>query len=208
MRPTSSSTPTSSPWPRGCPEHDNYAVDFMETCRTIKDTMPGALISGGISNLSFSFRGNDTVREAMHAVFLYHAIKAGLDMGIVNAGQLAVYEEVEPALLAAAEDVILNRREDGTERLLEIAARTEGRKTRDREDLSWREQDVAGRLRQRAAHRRGRPHRGRHPGGHGAVRRPAADHRGAPDGGAGQGGRAVRGREDVPAPESSARRGS
>ncbi len=131
----------------GLPEHDNYAVDFMETCRTIKDTMPGALISGGISNLSFSFRGNDTVREAMHAVFLYHAIKAGLDMGIVNAGQLAVYEEVEPALLAAAEDVILNRREDGTERLLEIAARTEGSKTRDREDLSWREQDVAGRLR-------------------------------------------------------------
>ena len=131
----------------GLPEHDNYAVDFMDTCRTIKDTMPGALISGGISNLSFSFRGNDTVREAMHAVFLYHAIQAGLDMGIVNAGQLAVHEEVEPELLAAAEDVILNRRPDATERLLEIAARTEGSRARDREDLSWREEDVASRLR-------------------------------------------------------------
>jgi 5-methyltetrahydrofolate--homocysteine methyltransferase len=131
----------------GLPEHNTYAVDFLETCRFIKDTMPGALISGGISNLSFSFRGNDTVREAMHAVFLYHAISAGLDMGIVNAGQLAVYEEIEPGLLAAAEDVILNRRDDATDRLLEIASRTEGKKARDREDLSWRQEPVADRLR-------------------------------------------------------------
>jgi len=130
----------------GLPEHDNYAVDFINTCRTIKETMPGALISGGISNLSFSFRGNDTVREAMHSVFLYHAIQAGLDLGIVNAGQLAVYAEIEPELLKAVEDVILNRREDATDRLLEIAAATKGRKTDRQEDLSWREGTVGERL--------------------------------------------------------------
>ena len=130
----------------GLPEHDNYAVDFMETCRIIKDTLPGALISGGISNLSFSFRGNDAVREAMHTVFLYHAIAAGLDLGIVNAGQLGVYAEIEPELLAAVEDVILNRRPDATERLTEIATRTAGKKSVSHEDLSWREKPVAERL--------------------------------------------------------------
>ncbi len=130
----------------GLPEHDRYALDFIETCRIIKETMPGALISGGISNLSFSFRGNDTVREAMHSAFLYHAIKAGLDMGIVNAGQLAVYEEIEPELLTAVEDVILDRRPDATERLVEIAGRTEGKKTADTRDSSWREEPVAQRL--------------------------------------------------------------
>ncbi len=130
----------------GLPEHDHYAVDFIETCRVIKETMPGALISGGISNLSFSFRGNDTVREAMHSVFLYHAIQAGLDMGIVNAGQLAVYQEIEPDLLAAVEDVVLHRGDGGTDRLLAIAAGTAGKKTSRREDLSWREESVAERL--------------------------------------------------------------
>lgn len=130
----------------GLPEHDNYAVDYIETCRIIKETMPGALISGGISNLSFSFRGNDTVREAMHSVFLYHAIKAGLDMGIVNAGQLAVYEEIDPELLEVVEDVILNRSSDGTERLTEIATRTKGKKSERKVDLSWREDPVDGRL--------------------------------------------------------------
>src|SRR6202041_2330758 len=95
----------------GMEEHNNYAVDFIEATRWIKANLPHARVSGGISNISFSFRGNNPVREAMHAVFLYHAIKAGLDMGIVNAGMLAVYEEIEPQLKEMCEDVILNRRE-------------------------------------------------------------------------------------------------
>jgi 5-methyltetrahydrofolate--homocysteine methyltransferase len=127
----------------GLPEHDSYAVDFIAACRIIKETMPGALISGGISNLSFSFRGNDTVREAMHSAFLYHAIAAGLDMGIVNAGQLTVYAEIAPDLLEAVEDVILNRKPGATERLTEIAMSSVGKKTEHLADLSWREQPVA-----------------------------------------------------------------
>ncbi|MBU8871307.1 MAG: methionine synthase [Gemmatimonadales bacterium] len=130
----------------GIAEHDRYAVDFIETCRSIKDSYPGALISGGISNLSFSFRGNDIVREAMHSVFLYHAIDAGLDMGIVNAGQLAVYQEIEPELLAAVQDVVLNQQADATERLTEIAQALVGRKSADKEDLSWRQLPVSERL--------------------------------------------------------------
>ncbi|MCK9996916.1 MAG: methionine synthase [Candidatus Krumholzibacteria bacterium] len=130
----------------GLPEHDAYAVDFIDACRAIKESMPGALVSGGISNLSFSFRGNDTVREAMHSVFLYHAIAAGMDMGIVNAGQLAVYEEIAPELLKAVEDVILNRRPGATERLTEIAMATVGKKSERKEDLSWREKPVSERL--------------------------------------------------------------
>jgi 5-methyltetrahydrofolate--homocysteine methyltransferase len=130
----------------GLPEHDNYGLDFIACCRHIKENMPGALVSGGISNLSFSFRGNDAVREAMHSVFLYHAIAAGLDMGIVNAGQLAVYAEIAPELLEAVEDVILNRRPDATERLTEIAASTTGKRSERREDLSWRELSVSDRL--------------------------------------------------------------
>jgi 5-methyltetrahydrofolate--homocysteine methyltransferase len=130
----------------GLPEHDSYAVDFIATCRFIKENLPGARISGGISNLSFSFRGNDTVREAMHSAFLFHAIEAGLDMGIVNAGQLAVYAEIEPELLEAVEDVILNRRPDATDRLLTLAQRTAGSRSERREDLSWRERPVAERL--------------------------------------------------------------
>jgi 5-methyltetrahydrofolate--homocysteine methyltransferase len=130
----------------GLPEHDTYAVDFMDACRTIKEIMPGALVSGGISNLSFSFRGNDTVREAMHSVFLYHAIAAGMDMGIVNAGQLAVYEGIAPELLEAVEDVILNRRPDATERLTEIATATVGKMSERKEDLGWREKTVGERL--------------------------------------------------------------
>ncbi len=130
----------------GLPEHDTYAVDFIEACKQIKATMPGALISGGISNLSFSFRGNDTVREAMHSVFLYHAIAAGLDMGIVNAGQLAVYAEINPELLEAVEDVVLNRHAGATDRLIELATHTAGKKSARKEDLSWRENSVAERL--------------------------------------------------------------
>src|SRR6201993_4240756 len=105
----------------GLDEHRNYAVDFIEATRWIKKNLPGARVSGGISNISFSFRGNNIVREAMHAAFLYHAIRAGLDMGIVNAGQLAIYEEIPKDLLDLVEDVLLNRRPDSTERLLAFA---------------------------------------------------------------------------------------
>ena len=102
-------------------EHANYGVSFIESTRWIKDHLPGARVSGGISNVSFSFRGNNAVREAMHSAFLYHAIRAGLDMGIVNAGQLAVYEEIPKDLLELVEDVLLNRRPDATERLVAFA---------------------------------------------------------------------------------------
>src|SRR6478752_2670032 len=105
----------------GLEEHNNYAVDFIEARRIIKQKMPLVKVSGGVSNLSFSFRGNETVREAMHAVFLFHAIKAGMDMGIVNAGQLAVYDEIDPELRELCEDVILNRRADSTDRLITFA---------------------------------------------------------------------------------------
>ncbi|MBB4956035.1 5-methyltetrahydrofolate--homocysteine methyltransferase [Agrobacterium vitis] len=132
----------------GIEEHNNYGVDFIEATRTIRQKMPLVHISGGVSNLSFSFRGNEPVREAMHAVFLYHAIQAGMDMGIVNAGQLAVYESIDAELREACEDVVLNRRPDGTERLLEIAERYRGTgeaKARV-QDMSWRELPVAKRL--------------------------------------------------------------
>lgn len=132
----------------GIEEHNNYGVDFIEATRRIKATLPHAGISGGVSNVSFSFRGNDPVREAIHAVFLYHAIKAGMTMGIVNAGQLAIYDEIPPELREAVEDVILNRRPDGTERLLAIADnyRAGGGQTEKKEDLAWREWPVSKRL--------------------------------------------------------------
>ncbi|MFV0245034.1 MAG: methionine synthase [Qingshengfaniella sp.] len=132
----------------GIEEHDNYGADFIEATRWIRKNLPHAHVSGGVSNLSFSFRGNEPVREAMHAVFLYHAIQAGMDMGIVNAGQLAVYDQIDPDLREACEDVVLNRRKDATERLLEMAERFRGEgggKTREK-DLSWREWDVEKRL--------------------------------------------------------------
>ncbi len=132
----------------GIEEHDNYGQDFIGAARRITQTLPGVHISGGVSNLSFSFRGNEPVREAMHAVFLYHAIQAGMDMGIVNAGQLAVYDQIDTDLREACEDVVLNRRSDATERLLELAERFRGAgggKTRER-DLSWREWSVEKRL--------------------------------------------------------------
>ncbi|MGD2131733.1 MAG: dihydropteroate synthase, partial [Maricaulaceae bacterium] len=103
----------------GIEEHNNYAVDFIEATRVIKESLPHAKVSGGLSNISFSFRGNEPVRRAMHSVFLYHAIRAGMDMAIVNAGQLDIYDDIEPELRERVEDVILNRRPDGTERLLE-----------------------------------------------------------------------------------------
>ena len=130
----------------GLEEHNAYAINFIEATRAIKRACPGARVSGGISNLSFAFRGNDLVREAMHAAFLYHAIRAGLDMGIVNAGQLAVYEDIPPDLLAHVEDVIFNRRPDATERLVAFADRVKGGGRKRETDLAWREAPVADRL--------------------------------------------------------------
>ncbi|HRW67670.1 MAG TPA: B12-binding domain-containing protein, partial [Candidatus Competibacter sp.] len=131
----------------GIAEHNNYAVDFIEATRRIKAELSYALISGGVSNVSFSFRGNNPVREAIHSVFLYHAIQAGMDMGIVNAGQLAIYEEIPAELRECVEEVILNRRPDATERLLDIADRSDFfiREIR-RLDDSWRSWPVAKRL--------------------------------------------------------------
>jgi 5-methyltetrahydrofolate--homocysteine methyltransferase len=131
----------------GIEEHNNYAVDFIEATRDIKRLCPYAKISGGVSNVSFSFRGNDPVREAIHSVFLYHAIAAGMDMGIVNAGQLAVYDDIPPLLRERVEDVILNRRPDATERLLEIAAQFKGDgSVAEKVDDAWRSLPVAKRL--------------------------------------------------------------
>ncbi len=132
----------------GIEEHNNYGADFIEATREIIATLPHVHVSGGVSNLSFSFRGNEPVREAMHAVFLYHAIQAGMDMGIVNAGQLAVYDQIEPELKEACEDVVLNRRPDSTERMLELAERFKGAagKEAKERDLKWREWPVEKRL--------------------------------------------------------------
>ena len=131
----------------GIEEHNNYAVDFIEATRIIKQKMPLVKVSGGVSNVSFSFRGNDHVREAIHAVFLYHAIKAGMDMGIVNAGQLVVYDQIEPQLKELCEDVILNRRPDATERLVNFAEKVKGKgKEEEKKDEAWRETSVEERL--------------------------------------------------------------
>jgi 5-methyltetrahydrofolate--homocysteine methyltransferase len=130
----------------GIEEHNNYAVDFINATRWIKQNLPYAKISGGVSNVSFSFRGNDPVREAIHTVFLYHAIQAGMDMGIVNAGQLGVYADLDPELRERVEDVVLNRREDGTDRLLEIADKFKTGAAKKEENLEWRNQPVDKRL--------------------------------------------------------------
>ncbi len=132
----------------GLEEHRRYALDFIEATRWIKEHFPLTHVSGGVSNLSFSFRGNDRVREAMHAAFLYHAVRAGMDMGIVNAGQLEVYSEVEPELLERVEDVLFDRRDDATERLVEIAERiaAEGTEAKEEKTLAWREAPVEERL--------------------------------------------------------------
>jgi len=131
----------------GIEEHNNYGVDFIEATREIRATLPHAHVSGGVSNLSFSFRGNEMVREAMHSVFLYHAIAVGMDMGIVNAGQLANYDKIDAALREACEDVVLNRRADATERLLTLAENFKGKSSEAREiDAAWREQTVDARL--------------------------------------------------------------
>jgi 5-methyltetrahydrofolate--homocysteine methyltransferase len=131
----------------GIEEHSNYGLAYIEATRRIKEELPYVHVSGGVSNLSFAFRGNERVREAMHSVFLYHAIQAGMDMGIVNAGQLALYDDIDPELRELVEDVILNRREDATDRLLEAAEKYRGEGAQKREvDLAWREKPVEDRL--------------------------------------------------------------
>lgn len=130
----------------GIEEHNEYGIAFIEATRQIKATLPHASVSGGVSNISFSFRGNDTVREAIHSAFLYHAINAGMDMGIVNAGQLAIYQEIPADLLEHVEDVLLNRRPDATERLVALAENVQGERKEKQEDLSWRENPVNERL--------------------------------------------------------------
>lgn len=137
----------------GIEEHNNYGVDFIEATAWIRTNLPGAHVSGGVSNLSFSFRGNEPVREAMHTVFLYHAIRAGMDFGIVNAGQLGVYDELDPVLRGLCEDVVLNRRPDATERLVDAAPRYKGDGAKERVvDLAWRELPVEKRLEHALVH--------------------------------------------------------
>ena len=136
----------------GLEEHNDYAVNFIEATRQIKLRCPGVKVSGGVSNLSFSFRGNNPVREAMHSVFLYHAIKAGMDMGIVNAGQLVVYEDIEPELFRHVDDVIFNRRSDATERLVAFAETVKGTGKKKVADLRWREAAVGKRLEHALVH--------------------------------------------------------
>ena len=132
----------------GIEEHNNYAVAFIEATRRIKSELPYAHVSGGVSNVSFSFRGNEVVRSAMHSAFLYHAIQAGMDMGIVNAGQLPIYEEIPTDLKSRVEDVLFNRRDDATERLLEFAERHRGASVQATklDDVTWRQTNVSGRL--------------------------------------------------------------
>ncbi|RFF26332.1 methionine synthase [Wenzhouxiangella sp. 15181] len=138
--------PNIFPVATGIEEHDNYSVEFIEAAKTLKKRFPDCHISGGVSNMSFSFRGNNPVREAMHSVFLYHATKAGMDMGIVNAGQLAVYDDIDPELRELVEDVVLNRRSDATERLLDAASKFKGDGKKEEKDEAWREKPVAERL--------------------------------------------------------------
>ncbi len=137
----------------GIEEHNNYAVDFIEATRRIRSELPHAHVSGGVSNLSFAFRGNEPVRQAMHTVFLFHAIRAGMDMGIVNAGQLGVYDDLDPSLRELCEDIVLNRRSDATDQLLEAADRFKGgSQKKQAPDLSWREKPVTERLKHALVH--------------------------------------------------------
>jgi 5-methyltetrahydrofolate--homocysteine methyltransferase len=138
--------PNIFPVATGMEEHANNALDFFRATKWIKDNLPGAKVSGGVSNVSFSFRGNDPVREAMHSAFLYHGIKAGMDMGIVNPAMLEVYDQIPKELLERVEDVLLNRRADATERLLDFAEGYKGVKKDAKEDLEWRSLPVSERL--------------------------------------------------------------
>ncbi len=183
----------------GLEEHNEYAINFIEACRQIKAACPGVNFSGGISNLSFSFRGNDVVREAIHSAFLFHAIKAGLNMGIVNAGQLIVYEDIPKDLLEHVEDIIFNRRPDATERMVQFAETVKGAgdQARDRPEVARQHRRGAPVARARA--RRARFSRARSRGGAPEVRAAARDYRRPADGRHESGRRSVRRRQDVPA---------
>nr|MBP8877539.1 dihydropteroate synthase [Flavobacteriales bacterium] len=138
----------------GMSEHDRYAIDYIEAVKWIKQNLPGVLVSGGVSNVSFSFRGNEPVREAIHTAFLYHAIKAGMDMGIVNAGQIGIYEDIPKDLLEHVEDVLLARRPDATERMVTFAEQFKGAPSAEviAQQAAWREGDVAERLKHALVH--------------------------------------------------------
>ena len=176
---TSSSIPTSR-IATGLEEHNNYAIDFIEATRVIKQALPHAKVSGGVSNISFSFRGNDSVREAIHTAFLYHAINAGMTMGIANAGQLGAYEEIPKELLELVEDVLFNRRPDATERLVQFARVTRGRAASG-DGPAWRNGSVQERL-AHALVRASTPGSSRIPKRHPSVRAPDPGDRGAVDG--------------------------
>ena len=191
----------------GLEEHRNYAVDFIEATRWIKENLPGARVSGGISNISFSFRGNNAVREAMHAAFLYHAIRAGLDMGIVNAGQLAVYEEIEPELRERVEDVLLNRRDDATERLVDFAERVKAKVKGPVQEKAWRSCSGGGTAQARAGQRRRRFHRNRYRRSAPQISQTAPGDRRAAYGRNERGGRFVWRRQNVFAAGGEDRRG-
>ena len=185
----------------GIDEHNNYAVDFIEATRIIKATLPHCHVSGGVSNVSFSFRGNEAVRQAIHSVFLYHAIRAGMDMGIVNAGAMPIYDDMEADLRERAEDVVLNRRPDATERLLEIADRFKGKQSEAKgSDLAWRDKPVRARLSHALVHGIDSFVEERHRGSAATVDPPAGRDRGPADGRHERGGRPVRRGQDVPAP--------
>ncbi len=206
---TSSSIRTSSRWRPASRSTTTTASTSSRRPARSSPTLPHVHISGGVSNLCFSFRGNEPVREAMHAVFLYHAIAAGMDMGIVNAGQLAVYESIEPELREACEDVVLNRRPDSTERLLTagraLPRRRRGREARARPRLARLAGGEAARA--RAGQRHHRVHRRRHRGGPPGRRAAAARHRGPADGRNERGRRPLRRRQDVPAAGGEVRPG-
>ena len=183
----------------GMEEHNDYAVSFIEATRIIKSTLPLAKISGGVSNISFSFRGNNRVREAMHSAFLYHAIRAGLDMGIVNAGMLEVYEEISPDLLERVEDVLLNRRSDATERLVEFAETVEQQGKSEKVADAWREGNCREATEPCARQGYCRAHRGRYRGGATKTRSPDSRYRGTIDGRHERRRRPVRRGKNVPA---------
>ena len=185
----------------GIEEHNGYGLAFIEAVRQIKAKLPHVHCSGGVSNLSFAFRGNEAVRQAMHSVFLYHAIAAGLDMAIVNAGQITLYDDIEPELRELCEDVVLNRRPDATDRLLEAAGKYKGEggaKSKEK-DLAWRDAPVRGAAQARAGARHQRLHRGRHRGGAQARGQAHRGDRGPADGRHERGRRPVRRGQDVPA---------
>ena len=176
-------------------EHNNYAVDFINATRWIKANLPHAKVSGGVSNISFSFRGNNKVREAMHSAFLYHAIAAGMDMGIVNAGMLEVYEEIEPELKVLVEDVLLNRRPDATERLVDhgekLKAAQVAPSSSEKKAEEWRHGTVEERLSHALVKGIDALHRNRHRGSPRQARPPAAGDRRSADGRHGRGRRPV-----------------